>query len=134
MKKSQVRKNQSFWISPASRLLMKQRDEIRDIARQSQRKEDWDRYKILRNKCTLETKKDKVRHFKKIYEEAENNNDMKTVYNTTKQQLGWKTGGPPELFLMERKTVSAPSDIANVQSDYYEKKVKDINEILPLNQ
>ena len=127
LKKRQIRKNSSSWVSAETRVTMRLRDDARECARNSQDRGDWDRYKTLKNKCTSETRKDKARHFANMYEDAQKINDVRKIYNTTKRQLG-----PPKVFQLAGRAVSAPADIAEAKLSYYENKIKTLNEKLPV--
>ena len=84
----------------------------------------------MRNRCTAATKKDKTEHFKKLYEKAEKEHNVKDIYSLTKQQLGWSTGGPPEVFLLDGKSESAPGKLANAQMKFYEENMKKLTDKL----
>ena len=49
----------------------------------------------------------------------------------TKQQLGWAAAGPPELLILEGKSISAPGDMAEAQLRCYENKITRLMDRLP---
>ena len=69
----QRRKNFRSWVSTEVKTEVKLRDSLREIARGSQRMEDWNWYKCARNKCMklLSKSKSDFYHelYKKIYQE-----------------------------------------------------------------
>ena len=48
---TQRRKNVRKWVSQECKEEMKMRDQLRQVARQTRRDEDWEQYRIARNKC-----------------------------------------------------------------------------------
>ena len=131
MKVSQVRGNHKSWITKDSRDLMAARDLARRKAQQSQLPEDWLNYRQLGNCCSAKCKQDKKTHFMNLYKEHEEARDISSIYQLTKNQLGWRTGGPPSSLVVEGKVLSAPREIAEAQSKHFEKKVNDLKRNLP---
>ena len=66
MIKSQPQKTPSNWVSDETRNFMALRDLAKDIASKSQNANDWNLYRRLRNKCTLEVSKNRKLHLKKM--------------------------------------------------------------------
>ena len=71
------------------------RDTFREKAIHSQLDEDWTIYREWRNKCTDSVRKNKKEHFLNLFENMEKGGDVKGLYRSTKEQLGWLSGGPP---------------------------------------
>ena len=114
-KKIQVRTNYKCWLTDTTKSKMKLRDLARTKAAQSQNYSDWMEYKRLRNDCTVKIRNDKKKYFNNMFENCENEKDVKKLYNITKKQLGWITGGPPDCFHLDGKLVTAPKEVAEVQ-------------------
>ena len=132
MKIIQPRKDFKDWMDDETREMVRDRDAAREKARVSRLDEDWKNFKIIRNKCTLAIRNRKKKQLAEVYLEIERNNDSKSLYNITKNHLGWKTGGLPQFYLIEGKTVSAPRAMAQEQLVYFNKKIeKLINELPP---
>ena len=93
------------------------------MARTTQTDNNWNLYKIQRNKCTKLVNKDKDNFFTEKYEKHIKENDAKNQYSTSKKQVGWATGGS---FLMGGKIISAPQKVAQIQLEYFEEKIKKI--------
>ena len=66
---------------------------------------------------------DKNKYFSKIYEKCQATNDVKGMYRQSKEQLGWRGGGPPQSLQVNGVNVTAPVEIANSQSDYFSSKL-----------
>ena len=131
MKVVQPRKNYKDWMDDETREMINERDTAREKARTSKLDEDWNQFKTIRNRCTLAVRKRKKKHLAGIYIEIEKNNDSKSLYNMTKSHLGWKSGGPPQSFLIDGKKISAPQQMAQEQLKYFNKKVEKLLEDLP---
>ena len=131
MKVIQPKKIFKEWMDVETLNMVRDRDAAREKARQSQLDEDWIQYKVCRNKCTLAVRSMKKKHLAGIYLDIEKNNDTKSLYSLTKNHLGWNTGGPPQSFIIEGKTVSAPSEMAEAQLKYFNNKVEKLISELP---
>ena len=64
------------------------------------------------------SKKDKSNHFNNLYKNCEKNNDIRNVYRTTKEQLGWETTGPQTALIENGVLITKPKDIADTQIKY----------------
>ena len=131
MKISQVRSKHKVWISRDTRDLMTLRDNAKIKAQGTQLDNDWRTYRQLRNRCSSQCKNDKKKHFNKIYEDCDRDRDIKSLYNITKTQLGWKSGGPPSALVVDGKYLTAPKDIANTQNEFFVNKVEQLRQELP---
>ena len=102
---------------------MNVRDKAREKARISKSNDDWAAYKILRNRCTrlqsIEKKKSELDSFNDIMEK----NDTKRLFTKTRKMLNWKSGGPPRRFLLDGNIFQKAEEIANLQMDYFVKKI-----------
>ena len=116
MSVKQVKKNFNTWIRQEMKDIMRQRDTARDKAKDKDTNEDWKTYRALRNRCTLETKKDNKLHYENMYNKCETDRDIKTTFRITKYQLGWTTGGQPETFLVDGKQVNSPKKITDIHN------------------
>ena len=73
---------------------MTARDNARRRAQVTQQEDDWKAFRVIRNKCSDKCKEDRKAHFNKLYETHEQDKDVRSIYNLTKTQLGWKSGRP----------------------------------------
>ena len=85
-------------MSDKTKELMKQRDLARNNAVKNNSQDNWTIYKQLRNKCTTEVKRDKSQFIKSQFENYEKENDVKNLYKTLKNNMGWKRAAPPTTF------------------------------------
>ena len=58
------------------------------------------------------------------FKDCIDNNDASKLFKLTKNQLGIKTGGPPETLHMDGKKISKPKEIVEVQINYFTDKIK----------
>ena len=121
LKRIQARKSYKSWLRDSTKMTMVERDNACEYARQTKTTEDWNHYKLLRNKCTKLQKTDKDDFEKKEFEDISDRNDTKCLFRKTKTMLNWKSGGPPTKFLVEGKLFQKAIDIANIQLKYYKK-------------
>ena len=77
-------------------------------------------------------KKKQIRIPKEKFKDLENDHNISDMYKLTRNQLGWKKGGgTPNSFLMEGKRISAPAEMANIQLETFNKKLKKLKDGLP---
>ena len=117
--KSQPRKSNKSWITRSTRAQFSERDRLRNTAVDTKNYEDWKLYRKQRNVCTLLAKQDKINYFTDKYKKCESEGDIGTLYNVTKKQLGWITGGTPKTFLQAGKLTSSPKELAEIQNNYF---------------
>ena len=127
----QVRNKYLKWITGPTKDKMKLRDSARETARNSQKIEDWTKYRILRNDCTKQQKRDKRHYLRDMYKRYETEDNSSALYGLTRQLLGWKTSGPPSRLVVKGKNLTKQVDIANAQAMYYKSKVENIKLNLP---
>ena len=128
---TQQRTHYMKWIKDETKLLMTERDQARECARLTQLNTDWQAYRRLRNICTTALRRDRKEYLSSMYERIEGERDSARLHSLTRQLLGWKGGGPPKSFLIDGKTTSKQSELANIQAEYYVSKVKKVKENLP---
>ena len=115
-----------------TKLKMKERDQAREKARLSKNEQDWIHF---RQQCVTENKNDKKKYFKKLYKKCQSESSTKNLYKVVQGQLGYKTGGPPQTFLLGGNHLPAPKQMANMQIECFQDKVdKLIRELPPTNK
>ena len=62
------------------------------------------------------------KHFSDIYKDCNENFNVKKLYSTAKSQLGWSTGGTPDTFHMDGRTIAKPREVAEAQMQLYRNK------------
>ena len=72
IKTIQARSNYSPWLSEDTKNLMKQRDETQRLASETQKQDDWRRYKSLRNTVNNRLKNEKSSWQKNKLETCQN--------------------------------------------------------------
>ena len=71
VKTFQLRNKYAAWIGDTTKNLIKERNAAQDLAAQSGTKDDWEEYKVKRNKVTALLVKDKLFWQKKKLENCE---------------------------------------------------------------
>ena len=71
------------WITSKTTVKFKECDKAKEKARKSKLQEDWDSYKVMRNECTSQMRKDNQTHFRNVYNRLEAQNDTKGLYLQT---------------------------------------------------
>ena len=102
---------------------MRSRDDMREKARQTESETDWLEYRQRRNKCTKMLKRKKEQYISALYDSQLEKNNVRGIYRTTKQILGWESAGQPTSFLIGGKLLRKPVDIANEIQNFYERKI-----------
>ena len=98
------------------------RDAARNVSKITNSEEDKMIYRRLRNKATMEVRKDRQDFFRKQYNDCEYSNDSSKLYKTTKIQAGWKTNGPPVSLVINGQNITSPKIIAQEQMKFFQKK------------
>ena len=129
--KVQPNKKLKSWVSTESVRMFKERDSAREKAKISDLEEDWNQYRRLRNDSTKALRSDKKKHFEELYSRIQNQNDTKSLYRITRQQLGWQLNGPPQQLVSQGRKITAPKLIAQEQMNYFSAKIESLMAELP---
>ena len=105
VKTVQRRKRYRNWVSQEMKAKMKQRDELRNKARDSNRMEDWQSYRNARNECVQGLRVCKQQFHQKLFEQMEQEKTTRGLYSLTKELCGVKSGGTPQQFISEGKII-----------------------------
>ena len=100
MKNFQKRTNFKNWISEDLKNDMKKRDILRDIARQSRLDEDWQAYRISRNRCVKLSKNCKKEYYNSLFDKMKSENNVKGVYKLTNELFDDRLGTTPQQILL----------------------------------
>ena len=117
-KNYQSRKKSSNWLDKKTKELMNKRDRQTNLARSTDSQDDWSLFKKLRNKCVKAVKSAKNYYFCTLYDKMRKENDIKGIYKITNYKDG--------------KMYRQPCEMANLQLDFYRKKVQDIRRKIPV--
>ena len=132
LKSYQHRSNFKSWLTPELKLQMEIRDTKRELARQTNDKKHWKEYRVERNKCSKNLHKVDREFHNKLYRKFEETHDVKSIYKTTRRLLNWKGGGGPQSFLKNGLLVRRPIELANLQMEFFNDKVKGLIRDLPI--
>ena len=131
IRKIQIRNRTTPWVTNHTKEIMKERDTIRNKASETNTKDDWSKYRKLRNLCSSEVKKDKNKFLENQFKNFEKENDLKSIYQQVKKNSGWKNTGPPSAFRTEQGMERRPKFLADIQNDFYTEKIKQLEKKLP---
>ena len=105
---------------------MKLRDDFREAARRTNEEKDWKMYRKERNLCTKMLKNKKNEHFKKKFETLEEEKNVKGIYNTAKNVMGWNMATQPNMLISGGLIFRSPLDMANVLQKTFKNKVENL--------
>lgn len=112
IKSVQVRNKYAPWLSPALKEAIKERDEAQQAAQQTKSKEDWQKFRKLRNSVNNKLKGAKTKWQKaKI---SEYSTDSRSTWNHIRSWLGWSSGGPPTKLLDNGVLHAKPSKLSKI--------------------
>ena len=108
---------------------MQDRDRAQVWASSSKKKEDWNSYRVLRNKVTKCLRNEKKSWQKKKMENC--SNDSGKLWANVKGWLNWASNSSPSQLFHEGRVESSPLSIASIMNHFYIKKVEEIRANLP---
>ena len=126
IKKFQVRTKYAAWLSDNNKSKIRDRDKAQQAAALSGSEEDWATYKYLRNDLTKLLRKEKVSWQQEKVEACEHSQDSGKLWKNILGWLNWSSTSSPTKLLHNGDMVTSPQMMADVQNEYYIKKVRDI--------
>ena len=128
----QFRNDCKSWLTADTKLRMKTRDEMREIARTTKNADSWKSYRTLRNEVNRQVNVDRKKHNNDIYTRHHLNNDVGATYRAAKNQVGWVKNTSPVSFVHEGVKITDPKKMADLQmATFTEKTAKLIRELQP---
>ena len=118
----QVRANFNPWLTQETKNEMRYSNLAREKAKVTDDFDDWNDYKIRRNDCTKRQINDKMKRQKEIFDKIETEKDSSELFKMTRNLLNIKTGRPPSCLQTDGNT-SKQAEVAEIQIDYYMKKI-----------
>ena len=126
----QLRNNFSPWLSDETVQLMKSQNDLLKLASSTKTKEDWARFKAVRNRVTNKQKYE-ANYWKKVKLDSCGGN-VGRIWKNIKHILNWTNAGSPNQLFYHGKLLTKAQDIANAQNEYFCDKVNNIlSNILP---
>ena len=129
MRTVQIRTNYAPWLSKQTVELMKERNLQQKKASESNDRDDWVRFKSLRNQINNRLKYEE-RNWEKAKLEECDGNPSKT-WKSVKNILNWKTSGSPNQLFYKGSLISKPQELANAQNEYFIDKIELLRQDLP---
>ena len=128
IRKVQIRQNYRPWISKETKDLINQRNLAQELASRSNKAEDWQKFKDLRNKVVTRTRNEKDKWEKNQLDNM--TNTPTNLWRNIKSWMGWKSTGPPSQLFVD-KIIVKPKDIANTMNGFFYRKNFQIEEMIP---
>ena len=125
----QVRTSYAPWLSKETINLMKERDTLQKKASETGSREDWVKFKSVRNKINNRLKYEE-RYWQKAKLDQCGDNS-KSVWKNVKGILNWKSSGSPNQLFYKGALVTKSQDLADAQNEYFVDKITTIRENLP---
>ena len=131
VKKFQVRTKYAAWVSDGTKEMIKERDAAQLTAATTQLKDDWDRYKRLRNDLSVVKKKEKLAWKQQKLDSCEESGDYGKLWKNVFGWLNWSSASSPTRLSLNGVLETSPSRMAELQNQYYINKVKTIRQNMP---
>ena len=134
--KFQQRKYFSPWLTDETKLLIKEREVLKEKAKElairdsnsitvtDEQKKAWEDFKKVRNNIN-NIKKNEEHNFKKN-KISENLDNPTATWSTAKSFMGWKSTGTPHQLEVNNVLETKPSRIAKIMNDFFINKIKTI--------
>ena len=125
----QVRKKYAPWLSPNLKSEIENRDRAQQRAHETNSREDWLRFKKLRNSVS-----NKLRGGKRNWQKnkiKEYSSDSRSTWNHIRSCLGWTSGGPPTRLHQDGVLHTKPSNMAKIMNNFFVTKVQNLRRNIP---
>ena len=129
IKTIQMRKKYAPWLSPTTLGLMKERDTLQKVASENKNRDDWKKFKVVRNKVNNRLKFEESSWQKKKIEDC--GKDSSKVWKSVKGILNFKNSGSPSQLFYNGSFVAKPQEVAEAQNHYFLNKISQIRENMP---
>ena len=131
VKTFQVRTKYAAWVSDSTKEKIQARDAAQLAAATSQLKEDWDRFRRLRNELAVVKRREKLAWQQQKLETCEESGDCGKLWKNVLGWLNWSTTSSPTKLSQDGVLETSPSRMAELQNKYYIDKVKTIRQNMP---
>ena len=111
--------------------MIKERDAAQLTAATTQLKDDWDRYKRLRNDLSVVKKREKLAWKQNKLESCEESGDYGKLWKNILGWLNWSSASSPTKLSQNGVMETSPSRMAELQNEFYINKVKSIRQNMP---
>ena len=121
MRTVQIRKKYAPWLSSATLDLMKERDRIKKNAAETGDKDDWKKFKNIRNQINNRLKYEE-RNWQRMKIDS-CGADSSKVWQSVKGILNWNSSGSPTQLFYNGSLVNKPQDVADAQNQFFLDKI-----------
>ena len=134
----QKRKNYVPWVTDATIKLIKERDQVKTLAKElarvdgdsvsKEQKDLWNKFKKLRNRVNNKIKNEEVQYKRNKFSECQGSSSK--VWGLAKNFMEWSAAGPPTQLEISRNNsiilVTKAADIAKEMGSYFIEKVTNL--------
>lgn len=110
------------WFSEDLMNEIKNRDILFKIAKKSNKEEDWNHYKLIRNRVTTKIRKETRQHYEQKIDQSRG--DPKTMWKNLKELINGKSIRMPNSIKFEEGVKSSDEEIANSFNYYFINSIK----------
>ena len=111
MKTVQVRTKYAPWLSKHTIELMKERNKLQKVASETKCRDDWLKFKAVRNQVNNGLKYEESKWNRNKLEECEGNPSK--TWRKVKNILNWKSCGSPSQLFYKGRLISKPQELAD---------------------
>ena len=127
MKVFQTRRNYNPWLSDDTKVLIKQREELKEQAAQDGKQETFNEYKKLRNRIKKILKKEEPKYYENKFDELVN---IRDVWRTVDSVLGSSRDMSPSQITVNGELISNPKKMAEIFNDTFRNKIEKLRNSL----
>ena len=124
-KKKYLRANDSSFMTKHLRKMIMNRSRSKNAFLKNKTVENWEKYRILRNKCVKETNRARREYFENI--NIRSVTDNKQFWKTIKPNFSNKNKTQKIILVEKGEIISGNIETAEVFNDYFVNIVKDLN-------
>ena len=109
--------------------MMKERDELQQLASETRNRDDWCKFKQVRNKVNNRLKYEEIKGQRLKLDECGSNSAQ--TWKNVKCILNWNSSGSPNQLFYKGSLRTKAQDIADSQNEFFIEKVQDILTNMP---
>ena len=129
MRTFQMRKSFTPWLSQETLKLIRDRDALYKLAVETKDRDDWKRYKKVRNIVSNRLRYEESNWHKNSLSRCEK--DPSQSWKAIKNVLNWTSGGPPEKLFHDGSLKTKSFEIAEAQNNFFVEKINAIKTSMP---
>ena len=129
MRTLQIRTNYAPWLSEETLELIKARDEAHKVAVETKCRDDWKKYKKVRNSIVNRLQYEESKWRQSWFDACAS--DSSRTWKNVKGVLNWKSSGSPSKLFHKGALKTKAQEVADCQNEFFIEKVQKIRNNLP---